>query len=101
MMPTDIQEVFHVVKEVINVCPEEANLIDLYEAGILDMARKNDKRPAYLKMYVNDNVVKNIKGVDSKRDLYVILRIPRPVVDLITSPIIQKPALIVPEIITP
>jgi len=96
MMPVDAIETFCVVRDVITECPEEANIINLYEAGILQVVRENDKRPAKLTMYISDDVAKNIKGRDSLRDLYVVMRVPRETVDRITSPIIQQPTIVAP-----
>lgn len=57
--------------------------LQLYHANhlITDMARKNDKRPAYIQMGVLDDVVKNIGGDPKLLDEYILVRIPADVRD--------------------
>ncbi len=54
---------------------------------LIDSARANDKRPAYLKVATVDSVVKNINGTASLRDLVLIIRVPREIVDRALSPV--------------
>ena len=44
-----------------------------------DSARQNQKRPAYLKLAVPDDVVKTLRGREDARDLVVLVRIPKEV----------------------
>ncbi len=48
---------------------------------VLDSARQNDKRAAYLKLAVPDEVVKTLRGDKDARDLVLIVRVPREIVD--------------------
>ena len=48
---------------------------------VLDSARQNDKRAAYLKLAVPDDVVKTLRGDKDARDLVLIVRVPREIVD--------------------
>jgi hypothetical protein len=54
---------------------------------LMDAARKNDKRPAYLKVATVDSIVRNLTGNEKLRDVVLILRIPREVVDRAQSPV--------------
>ena len=48
---------------------------------VLDSARQNRKRAAYLKLAVPDDVVKTLRGDKAARDLVLIVRVPREIVD--------------------
>ena len=48
---------------------------------VLDSARQNEKRAAYLKLAVPDEVVKTLRGDKDARDLVLIVRVPREIVD--------------------
>ena len=46
----------------------------------LDSARGNDKRPAYVKLAVPDDFVKALRGpADRRRDLWLLVRVPKEV----------------------
>ena len=51
------------------------------ERLVLDSARQNEKRAAYLKLAVPDEVVKTLRGDKDARDLVLIVRVPREIVD--------------------
>lgn len=55
--------------------PEKLTILSL-TAFLLEGARKNDKRPAWLKLAVPDNVVLNLFGYKELRDNYLLVRIP-------------------------
>jgi hypothetical protein len=55
---------------------------------ILEAARRNDKRPAYLKLAVPDEVVKQLRGPRQGHDLVFLLRVPREVAARAASPIV-------------
>ena len=44
-----------------------------------DSARQNEKRPAYLKLAVPDDVVKTLRGREDAKDLLVLVRVPKEV----------------------
>lgn len=62
---------------------------------LMDAARANDKRPAYLKIATLDSIVQNVRGNDKLRDELLIIRIPREVVDWVKHPSLA------PRIVTP
>lgn len=44
---------------------------------VMESARQNPKRPAYLKLAVPDEVVKGLRGFADRRDLVLLVRVPR------------------------
>ncbi len=54
----------------------------------LEMARQNSKRPAYLKLAVPDDLVKNLRGNPDHQDLVLLVRVPKAVLDREESPIL-------------
>jgi hypothetical protein len=58
--------------------PERVEMIPLDQL-LLESARQNDKRAAYVKLAVVDDLVKSLKGRESERDLLLLVRIPREV----------------------
>lgn len=44
---------------------------------ILEAARKNDKRPAYMKFLVEDRWVMNLGNDNHFTDLYMVVRVPK------------------------
>lgn len=55
---------------------------------LLEAARQNAKRPAYLKLAVPDDVVKQLRGSRQQKDLILLLRVPREVQERAESPIV-------------
>ena len=56
---------------------------------LMDVARSNDKRPAWMKLAVPDEFIKNMKGSPFLMDAYAIIKIPREVVERFNSPIVD------------
>ena len=52
---------------------------------LLDSARQNDRRPAYVKLAVPDEVVKSLRGNRGDQDLILLVRIPAEVSDRVDS----------------
>lgn len=56
---------------------------------LMDSARENDKRPAYVKLAVPDEMVKSLRGTaDKSRDVFLLVSIPREVRERSESSII-------------
>jgi hypothetical protein len=55
---------------------------------LLDSARQNDRRPAYVKLAVPDEVVKSLRGNRGNQDLILLVRIPAEVSDRVDSRIV-------------
>ncbi len=46
---------------------------------LIDSARQNAKRPAYVKLAVPDEIVKGLRGSREQSDLLLLVRVPRDV----------------------
>ncbi len=60
--------------------PEKVEALPI-ERLVLDSARQNSKRPAYLKLAVPDDMVKTLRGRKESRDLLILVRVPKDVQD--------------------
>ena len=59
------------------------------EQLLMDSARENDKRPAYVKLAVPDEWVKSLRGAAEKsRDVFLLVSIPKEVKERSESSII-------------
>ena len=67
--------------------PERVELAPLREL-MMDSARQNAKRPAYVKLAVPDEVVKSLRGSRESDDLVLLVRIPKAVQERAESPIV-------------
>lgn len=55
---------------------------------LMDSARQNDRRPAYVKLAVPDEVVKSLRGRREDQGLILLVRIPAEVSDRVDSRIV-------------
>lgn len=55
---------------------------------VIDAARQNDKRSAYVTLAVPDAVVKGLRGKSEERDLVLIVRIPHDILGRAESRIV-------------
>ena len=55
---------------------------------VIESARQNAKRPAWIKVAVPDEVVKGLRGGKESTDLLLLVQIPREVLDRSTSRIV-------------
>jgi hypothetical protein len=60
--------------------PERVELVPL-EQLVTDSARQNAKRPAYVTLSVPDEVVKSLKGNRDDRDLVLLVRVPKEILE--------------------
>ncbi len=68
--------------------PERLAMVRLDQL-VVDSARGNEKRPAYLKLAVPDEIVKALRGAPERRkDLYLLVSIPKEVMERSESSII-------------
>ncbi|MCP4661113.1 MAG: hypothetical protein GY856_37400 [bacterium] len=59
------------------------------EKLLLDSARGNEKRSAYVKLAVPDDVVKALRGsADRSQELLLLVRVPKEILERSESPII-------------
>lgn len=67
--------------------PERIQAIDLEEL-VIESARQNPKRPAYVKVAVPDEWVKALRGPRQGRNRWMLVEVPREVEDRAESSII-------------
>ena len=60
--------------------PERVEMVPI-EQLVTDSARQNAKRPAYVTLAVPDEVVKSLKGSRDDRDLVLLVRVPKEVLE--------------------
>jgi hypothetical protein len=74
------QDPFKALTYALQKYPERVELVPL-EQLVTDSARRNDKRPAYVTLSVPDEVVKSLKGNRDDRDLVLLVRVPKEILD--------------------
>jgi hypothetical protein len=67
--------------------PERVELVPI-EQLVTDSARQNPKRPAYVTLAVPDEVVKSLKGGRDDRDLVLLVRVPKEILERSESRIV-------------
>ncbi len=67
--------------------PERLEIAPI-ERFVLEAARQNPRRPAFVKVAVPDELVKNLRGRAEDRDQIYLVRVPRDLRDRAESPII-------------
>jgi hypothetical protein len=60
--------------------PERVEAIPIEEL-VLDSARKNDKRPAYVQLAVPDEIVQQIRKKRPDGDLVLLVRVPKEILE--------------------
>ena len=58
--------------------PERVEMVPLHEL-VTESARQNDKRPAFVKLSVPDEIVKQLRGRSDDTDLVLLVRVPKEV----------------------
>jgi len=60
--------------------PERVEMVPI-EQIVTESARQNPKRPAYVTLAVPDEVVKSLKGNRDDRDLVLLVRVPKEILE--------------------
>jgi len=60
--------------------PERVEIVPL-DRLVIESARQNPKRPAYVKLAVPDEVVKSVRGSAPGDDLVLLVRVPREILE--------------------
>ena len=60
--------------------PERVEMVPI-EQIVTDSARQNAKRPAYVTLAVPDEVVKSLRGTRDDRDLVLLVRVPKEILE--------------------
>lgn len=58
--------------------PQRVEVVPLQEL-VMESARENPRRPAYVKLALPDEAVKRLRGGDSGGDLLLLVRVPKEV----------------------
>ena len=67
--------------------PQQVEIVPVADL-MLDSARQNDKRPAFVKLAMADELVKSLRGQREQKDVLVLVRIPGEVLDRADSRIV-------------
>ena len=67
--------------------PQKVELVPLAQL-VTETARENERRPAWAKIALPDEVVKALRGGDAERDLVLLVRVPREVLSRAESSIV-------------
>lgn len=67
--------------------PQSVELAAVSEL-LMDSARQNDRRPAFIKLAVPDEIVKSLRGNRAGQDLVLLVRIPSEIGDRADSRIV-------------
>jgi hypothetical protein len=67
--------------------PQRVEVVPLREL-VVESARENDKRPAFVKLHLPDEVVKGLRGRVEEQDLLLVVRVPREVLQRAESNLI-------------
>lgn len=67
--------------------PHQTEVVEVHEV-LLESARQNEKRPAFVKLAVPDEVVKGLRGPADAADLVLLVRVPREVLSRSESRIV-------------
>jgi hypothetical protein len=67
--------------------PEKVEMVPVVDL-LLDSARQNEKRPAYVKLAMADEMVKSLRGQRQQKDVLLLVRIPGEVLERSESRIV-------------
>jgi hypothetical protein len=67
--------------------PQQVELVPIADL-LLDSARQNEKRPAFVKLAMADELVKNLRGQRQQKDVLLMVRIPSEVLERADSLIV-------------
>jgi len=67
--------------------PQQVELVPIADL-LLDSARQNEKRPAFVKLAMADELVKNLRGQRQQKDVLLMVRIPSEILERADSLIV-------------
>jgi hypothetical protein len=67
--------------------PQRVEAVPLRDL-VVESARENDKRPAFVKLNLPDELVKGLRGRHEEQDLLLLVRVPRDVMERAESNLI-------------
>lgn len=60
--------------------PERVEMVPLEEL-VTDSARQNPRRPAYVTLQVPDDLVKSLRGGKESKDMVLLVRVPKEILE--------------------
>lgn len=67
--------------------PQQVEMVPIADL-LLDSARQNEKRPAYVKLAMADELVKSLRGQRQQQDVLLLVRVPGEVLERSESRIV-------------
>ena len=67
--------------------PQQVEMVPVADL-LLDSARQNEKRPAFVKLAIADELVKSLRGQRQQQDVLLLVRIPGEVLERSESRIV-------------
>ena len=67
--------------------PQKVELVEVADL-LLDSARQNEKRPAFVKLALADELVKSLRGQRQQKDVLLLVRVPGEVLERSESRIV-------------
>ncbi len=67
--------------------PQQVELVPIADL-LLDSARQNEKRPAFVKLAMADELVKSLRGQRQQKDVLLMVRIPSEILERADSLIV-------------
>ena len=67
--------------------PQQVEMVPIADL-LLDSARQNEKRPAYVKLAMADELVKSLRGQRQQKDVLLLVRVPGEVLERSESRIV-------------
>lgn len=67
--------------------PQQVELVEVADL-LLDSARQNEKRPAFVKLALADELVKSLRGQRQQKEVLLLVRIPGEVLERSESRIV-------------
>jgi len=67
--------------------PQQVELVEVADL-LLDSARQNEKRPAFVKLALADELVKSLRGQRQQKDVLLLVRVPGEVLERSESRIV-------------
>lgn len=75
-----VKNLYLLLLHVLDKNPASMQIVPVYP-NIADHARQNDRHPAWVKINVPDEWVKNMQGYDNLKNLYLVIKIDRDELD--------------------
>ena len=82
-----MEDLVKTLKFALDKYPQRVEMASVQEL-LIDSARQNEKRPAFVKLAVPDQIVKSLRGSRDNKDQVLLIRIPGDVGERVDSRIV-------------